>query len=134
LDKDDREVNTVHEQLLRRLIGWVEVPFSTVFLLLLLQFLSIGCGDEEEHAVLLCCWLLSLQIPSCLVLGEWSSQNTVKSNVTTHFTLMRFFYRIWSVSEDALVELRSAIEREIKLSFDEARQYGIPQWNLMASR
>ncbi|VDM63800.1 unnamed protein product [Angiostrongylus costaricensis] len=134
MDKDDREVNTVHEQLLRRLIGWVEVPFSTVFLLLLLQFLSIGCGDEEEHAVLLCCWLLSLQIPSCLVLGEWSSQNTVKSNVTTHFTLMRFFYRIWSVSEDALVELRSAIEREIKLSFDEARQYGIPQWNLMASR
>ncbi|KAK6045206.1 hypothetical protein COOONC_17289 [Cooperia oncophora] len=38
------------------------------------------------------------------------------------------------VSEDALIELRSSIEREIKLRFDEARQFGIPQWNLMASR
>ncbi|VDM75797.1 unnamed protein product [Strongylus vulgaris] len=38
------------------------------------------------------------------------------------------------VSEDALVELRSSIEREIKLRFDEARKFGIPQWNLMASR
>ncbi|KHJ83918.1 hypothetical protein OESDEN_16375, partial [Oesophagostomum dentatum] len=43
-------------------------------------------------------------------------------------------YVFIQISEDALVELRSSIEREIKLRFDEARKFGIPQWNLMASR
>ncbi|VDN28888.1 unnamed protein product [Cylicostephanus goldi] len=44
-------------------------PGSTDLWTTIEKFLSLGCGDEEEHAVLLCCWLLSLQIPSCLVLG-----------------------------------------------------------------
>ena len=34
------------------------------------QFVSIGCGDEEEHAVLVCCWLLGLHIQCYLVLGR----------------------------------------------------------------
>ncbi|EPB70266.1 hypothetical protein ANCCEY_10655 [Ancylostoma ceylanicum] len=280
LDKDDRLTNVVHEQLLRRLVGWVEVPFSTVYakgkvdgwlrihrplfftgysmpdrpsyLKVLIAFdpqlvppriqpprrvesvenekilaqcqawskacsavndtrryaalfLALGCGDEEEHAVLLCCWLLSLQIPNCLVLGfalpEGSKAAYVFVNlpdgiylvnpcdgaiypstdamcplisVGTVVTPKNAYGNIQSqdhpsqlqfdlnkssdwkplfdreldeiqtvqapsvsyveVSEDALVELRSSIEREIKLRFDEARKYGIPQWNLMASR
>lgn len=169
------------------------------------KFLSLGCGDEEEHAVLLCCWLLSLQIPSCLVLGsalpEGSKAAYVFVNLpdgiylvnpcdgsvyastdamcpmtsvgtvitprniygniqpSSHPSQLQFALNRTSdwrplfdkdledvqsiqspiipyaqVSEDALVELKSSIEREIKLRFDEARQYGIPQWNLMASR
>ncbi|KAK6725633.1 hypothetical protein RB195_004134 [Necator americanus] len=169
------------------------------------KFLSLGCGDEEEHAVLLCCWLLSLQIPSCLVLGfalpEGSkaayvfinlpdglylvnpcdgsvygstdamcplvsvgtviTSKNVYGNIQSHSHPSQLQFDLkkssdWKplfdresdeiqsiqasslsyaeVSEDALVELRSSIEREIKLRFDEARKYGIPQWNLMASR
>ncbi|PIO71835.1 hypothetical protein TELCIR_06258 [Teladorsagia circumcincta] len=169
------------------------------------KFLSLGCGDEEEHATLLCCWLLSYGIPCCLVLGSalpegaraayvlvnlsdgiylvnpcdgsvYSSTDAmcpltsvgtivaprnVYGNIQTnaHPSQLQFdltkssdwkplfdkemddFQSIQSssipypqVSEDALIELRSSIEREIKLRFDEARQFGIPQWNLMASR
>ncbi|VDL81270.1 unnamed protein product [Nippostrongylus brasiliensis] len=141
------------------------------------QFLSLGCGDEEEHATLLCCWLLFLQIPSCLVLGfalpEGSRAAYVFVNlpdglylanpcdgsvyhnsdamcplisVGTVITPRNIYGNIQSsahpsnlqfdlnISEDAIIELRSSIEREIKLRFDEARKFGIPQWNLMVSR
>ncbi|PIO70984.1 hypothetical protein TELCIR_07128 [Teladorsagia circumcincta] len=150
------------------------------------KFLSLGCGDEEEHATLLCCWLLSCGIPCCLVLGfalpEGARAAYVLVNLSDGIYLvnpsdgsvysstdamcpltsvgtivaprnkssdwkplfdkeMDDFQSIQSssvpytqVSEDALIELRSSIERDIKLRFDEARQYGIPQWNLMASR
>nr|CDJ86660.1 Protein MKS-6 [Haemonchus contortus] len=169
------------------------------------KFLSLGCGDEEEHATLLCCWLLSFGIPCCLVLGFalpegaqaayvfvnlsdgiyfvnpcdgsiYSSTDAMcpLTSVGTIITPKNLYGNIQSsahpsqlqfdlskssdwrplfdremdeiqtiqspsipysqVSEDALIELRSSIEREIKLRFDEARQYGIPQWNLMVSR
>lgn len=38
------------------------------------------------------------------------------------------------MDEDSLVEIRSSIERELKLKIDESRAYGIPQWNLLAAR
>ncbi|VDD95544.1 unnamed protein product [Enterobius vermicularis] len=31
--------------------------------------MSTGCGDEGEHAVLLCCWLLAANIECYLILG-----------------------------------------------------------------
>lgn len=31
--------------------------------------LKIGCGDAEEHAILLVCWLLAMQLAAVLVLG-----------------------------------------------------------------
>ncbi|KAK5973701.1 hypothetical protein GCK32_007822 [Trichostrongylus colubriformis] len=180
-------------------------PGSTDLWTTVEKFLSLGCGDEEEHALLLCCWLLSYGISCCLVLGfslpegaraayalvnlpdgivlvnpcdgsiyastdamcPLTSVGTIitPSNVygnvqnNAHPSQLQFdLYRSgdWKplfdkemddvesiqtpsipysqVSEDALIELRSSIEREIKLRFDEARQFGIPQWNLMASR
>ncbi|KAK5986278.1 hypothetical protein GCK32_003158 [Trichostrongylus colubriformis] len=44
-------------------------PGSTDLWTTVEKFLSLGCGDEEEHALLLCCWLLSYGISCCLVLG-----------------------------------------------------------------
>ncbi|KAI1724496.1 coiled-coil and C2 domain-containing protein 2A [Ditylenchus destructor] len=170
------------------------------------EMLTIGCGDEEEHAILLVCWLMSLEIPAALILGtslpegpkaayvlvqfdeleSWLinpcdgfhyfpddplcplfsvgtivTSTNIYGNVqrSTHPSLLDFDLRKKShwdplfadtlesidslqtnivsynnVSEDLLVELRTNLEREIKFRFDEARNYGIPQWNLVASR
>ncbi|KAE9556318.1 hypothetical protein FO519_000501 [Halicephalobus sp. NKZ332] len=170
------------------------------------QLLTIGCGDGEEHAILLLCWLLQLDLSAVLLLGtalpegpkgayilvelpqgspllvnatdgnvysindsmcplisvgtaitadnvyaniqKNSHPSTMdfdlknKSNWDPLFTTPRHDFTsvqpssltYTAVNEDILVELRSNLEREIKLKFDEARPYAIPQWNLMASR
>ncbi|GMT28303.1 hypothetical protein PFISCL1PPCAC_19600, partial [Pristionchus fissidentatus] len=38
------------------------------------------------------------------------------------------------MEEDSLVELRSSLERALKLRIDESRSFGLPQWNLLTSR
>uniref|UniRef100_A0A914YU20 CEP76/DRC7 peptidase-like domain-containing protein n=1 Tax=Panagrolaimus superbus TaxID=310955 RepID=A0A914YU20_9BILA len=168
--------------------------------------LTIGCGDEEEHAVLLVCWLLHLHLSAALILGQALPEGSkaayvlvqVENNISllvnpsdgnvysisdplcplisigTIVTQENIFANIQKVSnpslmdfdlknksnwdplftsprhdlssiqpteltyiavnEDIIVELRSNLEREIKLKFDETRQHAIPQWNLMASR
>uniref|UniRef100_A0A915EGR8 Peptidase S1 domain-containing protein n=1 Tax=Ditylenchus dipsaci TaxID=166011 RepID=A0A915EGR8_9BILA len=151
------------------------------------EMLTIGCGDEEEHALLLICWLMSLEVSSALILGTSLPEGpkgandlcpndpscplvTVGTVVTAsniygniqranHPSMLDFDLRKKShweplftenqgdlvsvqtnaikyshVSEDMLMELRANLEREIKFHFDEARNYGIPQWNLLASR
>uniref|UniRef100_A0A914PPB6 CC2D2A N-terminal C2 domain-containing protein n=1 Tax=Panagrolaimus davidi TaxID=227884 RepID=A0A914PPB6_9BILA len=170
------------------------------------QLLTIGCGDEEEHAVLLVCWLLHLHLSAALILGQALPEGPkaayvlvqVENNVSllvnpsdgnvysisdplcplisigTIVTMENIYANIQKVSnpclmdfdlknksnwdplfstsrhdlssiqpteltyiavnEDIIVELRSNLEREIKLKFDEARKHAIPQWNLMASR
>lgn len=40
------------------------------------QLLTIGCGDEEEHAILLVCWLMFLNVSAVLVLGNGLPEGT----------------------------------------------------------
>ncbi|CAD5211920.1 unnamed protein product [Bursaphelenchus xylophilus] len=170
------------------------------------QMLTIGCGSTEEHAVLLCNWLLGMGFQAFLLLGTGLPQSvntafvyveipgyaailidpsdgsyylttdttctlnniyviatptnvfgnlqTEKQVVLTDFNIKR--RSCWEplfasnrtppptvqkdslvyteVSEDVVMELRGSLEREIRLKFDQSRPYGIPQWNVLASR
>ncbi|CAD5207441.1 unnamed protein product [Bursaphelenchus okinawaensis] len=170
------------------------------------QMLTIGCGSTEEHAVLLCNWLLGMGFNAFLVLGQalpsgvnsvyvyveiqghgpvlfdpadGSNFGTTDSNCTmnnvhvivtsnnvfgnlqsekqTVVTDFNFKRRsLWEpllsptkpllptiqkdsivyteVNEDVVMELKGSLEREIRLKFDQSRSYGIPQWNVLASR
>lgn len=171
------------------------------------ETLRIACASPDEQGILLCCWLLGLQLSSVLLLGKampdgpncafvlvqfggdqehWlispgdghhfapSDPNCPLISVGTVLTMDNVFANVqngehpsqldfdlrkrahWEslfgegrknlvsvqpeflryepVDENALMELRTGLEREIRLKFDEARPFAIPQWNLMASR
>ncbi|CAJ0575280.1 unnamed protein product, partial [Mesorhabditis spiculigera] len=169
------------------------------------QILQLCCGDEEEHGVLLCCWLLALDVEARLVLGTALPEgdkaafvyvkhpeitcllnptdgnmyslddglcpllsvgtvitpdniygnvqpNDHPSQITWDFTKPHLWHPLWlkpqtstqnlpnenleypELPEEVVSELRSTIEREVRVRFDTNRPYGVPQWNLLASR
>ncbi|CAD6186306.1 unnamed protein product [Caenorhabditis auriculariae] len=166
------------------------------------QITTLAVCGLEERAVLLCCWLRSMQVQCAVLLGDteragsasvlavldetesvidvengfiYSTKDAncpmlavytafddrnVYANIqsSVHPSQIQFMFSRESqwkpllpsndllqsvqpgsvlyttVSEDWLVELRSLIEREVKLCFDDSRPQGIPQWNLAVSR
>ncbi|MFH4981933.1 hypothetical protein AB6A40_008642 [Gnathostoma spinigerum] len=168
------------------------------------QFLTAGYGDEVEHAILLCCWLLHCKINAFILLGSaipegekaayvlaalsegllllnpsdgnvYESRDVlcpltsvgtaigvanVYANMQSkqHPSQISFNFEsnsLWrgvldktmeyrpsgptgfsysKIDDDIVHELRSHLERQIKLKFDELRPFGIPRWNLRVSR
>uniref|UniRef100_A0A183BYG6 CC2D2AN-C2 domain-containing protein n=1 Tax=Globodera pallida TaxID=36090 RepID=A0A183BYG6_GLOPA len=173
------------------------------------EIFRFGTASADELGVLLCCWLLGLQLSAVLLLGpsllggpnsaavlvnfsdgdQWLiiptnghhfdpsdatcpllSVSTVLSSDNVFASLQEALHpsqldfdlakrahwepllspsglrsglspsiqpavvRYVEADEDHLLELRAGLERDIRLHFDQARPFAIPQWNLLASR
>uniref|UniRef100_A0A914GYI9 CC2D2A N-terminal C2 domain-containing protein n=1 Tax=Globodera rostochiensis TaxID=31243 RepID=A0A914GYI9_GLORO len=170
------------------------------------EIFRFGTASADELGVLLCCWLLGLQLSAVLLLGpsllggpnsaavlvkfsdgdQWLiiptnghhfdpsdatcpllSVSTVLSSDNVFASLQEAIHpsqldfdlakkvnwepllppsdirsdsvqpavvRYVGADENHLLELRTELERDIRLNFDQARPFAIPQWNLLASR
>uniref|UniRef100_A0A158R532 PHB domain-containing protein n=1 Tax=Syphacia muris TaxID=451379 RepID=A0A158R532_9BILA len=178
LDSDDRESNTVHEQLEKHFLGSIQIPFSSLkvndkidgYLRIdtpiylssyragIQSFVILGNSLPEvfpERSVLLnpvsgsfhliddpLCPLTSVgtvitvdNVYGNIQLYEHPSQ--IQFDLKVKFLLSKeipeaLTYR--QAEKSVIVELRSYLERDIKVTFDKSRLYGIPHWSLLAAR